>query len=224
MSSWIQPKINSNRFVPRPRKDNTVSITVCVNYADKLLTSLEFNTPILKKLYVVTDPSDTDTIDLCKGFRNVEVILCSDVHINGAKFNKSGLIKFAQLKVYPKHRDDWIIILDADTIVPLNFWNEPIRKHLDFNINTLYLIKRKLYLTIEDLAQDKYSEIQYGCGFFQMYFDKRKYYGDFSESAAVCDALFQQLFRNAIELEGFCLHLGEMGKDWDGRITATWGS
>jgi glycosyltransferase involved in cell wall biosynthesis len=224
MSSWLQPKKNSNPLIPRPKKDNTVSITVCVNYADKLLTSLEFNTPNLKKLYVVTDPSDDDTINLCKGFRNVEVILCRDVHKNGAQFNKSGLIKFAQLKIYPKHTNDWIIILDADTIIPLNFWNEPIRKHLDFNIYTLYLMKRKLYLTIEDLAQDKYSAIQYGCGFFQMYFSKRKFYGDFSESAAECDALFQQLFRDPLELQGFCLHLGEMGKDWNGRVTATWGS
>jgi hypothetical protein len=206
----------------KPTKENTISITVCVNFADKLSQTLEFNTQFLKKLYIVTDPDDRDTIELCKRYRNVELLFCQDAYKNGAKFNKSGLIKFAQVKITPNHREDWIMIIDADTILPPNFWTETINLQPRFTENSVYLMKRKIYLSNNDLINDKYSEIQRECGFFQLYYNKNKIYADFSETAGVCDSLFQQLFRHQVIMEGFCIHLGQNGLDWNGRISEKW--
>lgn len=225
MSSWSR-NLTPIQIKPlkKPRKENTIIITVCVNFADKLQHTLEFNTQYVKKIYVVTDPKDKETIELCKGFKNTEVLYCADAHKNGAKFNKSGLIKSAQVKITPNHREDWIMIIDADTILPANFWTESIYLHPEFTENTIYLMKRKIYQSNEDLNSDKFSEIQNGCGFFQLYYNKTKMYSDYSQSAAECDVLFQQLFRNQKELKGFCIHLGQNGMDWNGRVSQKWSS
>jgi hypothetical protein len=221
MSSWVR---NSNfklkQSVKQPQKSNAIAIIVCVNFADKLKVSLASNTGLLNKIYVVTDPLDKPTLEVCKQYTNVSVILCSDAYKNNAKFNKSGLIKYAQVTIIPNHREDWIIIIDADTILPSNFWSETIKGR--FIEDTVYLLKRKIYKSIEDVKTDTYSEIQHGCGFFQMYYKKTRMYGDFSESAAVCDILFQQLFRHQKELDGFCIHLGQNGLDWNGRKSEEW--
>lgn len=223
MSSWSRnATVRSPSILKKPKKENTISITVCVNFADKLSQTLDFNAQFLKKLYVVTDPEDKDTINLCSTHKNVEVLFCQDAHKNGAKFNKSGLIKYAQVKITPNHREDWIMIIDADTILPPNFWTETINLQPQFTENSVYLMKRKIYLSNMDLSNDKYSEIQNGCGFFQLYYNKNKMYADFSETAGVCDSLFQQLFRNQTTLNGFCIHLGQNGLDWNGRISEKW--
>jgi hypothetical protein len=83
-------------------------------------------------------------------------------------------------------------------------------------------MKRKIYQSNADLKTDKFSEIQNGCGFFQLYYNKSKMYSDYSQSAAECDVLFQQLFRNEIELKGYCIHLGQNGMDWNGRVSQLW--
>jgi len=214
--------VRSPVILTKPTKETTISITVCVNFADKLSQTLKFNTRFLKKLYIVTDPDDKDTIEACKRYTNVELLFCQDAYKKGAKFNKSGLIKFAQVKIAPNHREDWIMIIDADTILPPNFWTETINTQPRFTENSVYLMKRKIYLSNSDLLNDKYSEIQRGCGFFQLYYSKNKLYADFSETAGVCDSLFQQLFRNQVIMEGFCIHLGQNGLDWNGRISEKW--
>jgi len=206
----------------KPRKENTIAITTCVNFSDKLRQALELNSVMLKKIYVVTDPQDKDTVDLCANYTNVEIIICPDAKKNGAKFNKSGLLKQAQVLITPKHREDWIIIIDADTILPPDFWTCSIQKHQIFTKDVIYLMKRKIYQTNEDFVADKPSSIQKGCGFFQLYYNKSKMYADFSESAADCDELFQNLFAKQTELEGYCIHLGQNGLDWSGRISEEW--
>ena len=204
-----------------PSKYNTVAITVCVNFADKLLATLELNSVILKEIYVVTSPTDKQTIDLCETFRNVNVILSPDAYKDGAKFNKSGLIRAAQDAITPKYRNDWIMIIDADTIIPFDFWSSIRSK--PFYKDTVYLLRRKIYHSSADFVKDKPNEIiEHGCGFFQLYYDKNKLYGSYSESAAECDILFQKLFRHQDDLPGYCMHLGVPGQDWDGRISDAW--
>jgi hypothetical protein len=223
MSSWSR-SLNPIQIKPlkKPRKENTIIITVCVNFADKLQHTMEFNSQYVKKIYVVTDPKDKETLEVCKGFNNVEILLCGDAHKNGAKFNKSGLIKSAQVKIHPNHREDWIAIIDADTILPVNFWTETINLHPQFFEYNVYLLKRKIYMSNEELKNNNPTKIQHGCGFFQLYYSKNKMYSDYSDSAAECDILFQQLFRNQIELKGYCIHLGQNGMDWNGRVSQLW--
>jgi hypothetical protein len=223
MSSWSRNTIvRGPQPIKKPHKTNTVAITTCVNFSDKLRLALDLNLLILKKMYVVTDPQDKDTIELCANYKNVEIIICLDAKKNGAKFNKSGLLKKAQVLITPRHRDEWIIIIDADTILPTNFWNETIQKQPVFTNNAIYLMKRKIYQNSEDFAENKPTSIQNGCGFFQLYYNKNKMYADFSDSAGDCDILFQNLFQKQIELLGFCIHLGQNGLDWNGRNSEKW--
>lgn len=222
MSSWLPArKQQLHQPINQPTKDTTVAITVCVNFADKLLATLELNAVMLKKIYVVTSPADKQTIDLCGTFTNVSVILCGDAYKDGAKFNKSGLIRVAQDIITPTHRNDWIMIIDADTILPFDFWGAISNKQ--FYKDTVYLLRRKIYHSNAEFLKDKPNEImEYGCGFFQLYYDKNKLYGSYSKSAAECDILFQNLFRHHEELPGYCMHLGVPGRDWNGRVSSAW--
>lgn len=222
MSSWLAIQGKQQRHpLSNPTKDSTVAITVCVNFADKLLATLELNSVMLKQIYVVTDPSDKKTIDLCETFTNVNVILCADAHKDGAKFNKSGLIRAAQHVITPKHRNDWIMIIDADTIIPFDFWSSTSNK--EFYNDTVYLLRRKIYHSNAEYIKNKPNKItESGCGFFQLYYDKNKMYNNYSKSAADCDILFQNLFRHQEELPGYCMHLGQPGQDWNGRVSGTW--
>jgi hypothetical protein len=221
MSSWLTAPVKKHQQRAAPTKDNTVAITVCVNFADKLLATLELNSVSLKKIYVVTSPTDKQTIDLCETFTNVSVILSTAAHKDGAKFNKSGLIRAGQEVIIPMHRNDWIIIIDADTIIPFDFWSS-IRSTL-FYKDTVYLLRRKIYYSSMDFLKNKPNEItENGCGFFQLYYEKNKLYGSYSKTAAECDVIFQKLFRYEDELPGYCMHLGPKGQDWNGRISDAW--
>lgn len=221
MSSWLTRAVSKQSLQSAaPSKYSTVAIIVCVNFSDKLLATLELNSVMLKQIYVVTDPADKQTIALCSTFKNVSIILCADAHKDGAKFNKSGLIRVAQDLITPTHINDWIIILDADTIIPFDFWTTVRSKQ--FYKDTVYLLRRKIYHSSAEYNKDAPNKIEHGCGFFQLYYDKNKFYGSYSNSAAECDILFQKLFRHQDELPGYCMHLGVPGQDWDGRVSRLW--
>ena len=200
-----------------------VGITVCVNYADKLAPTLEHNSKFFKKIYVVTDPMDFDTFEAMKTHANVELILNGDVHKNKAHFNKSALVLSAQHVAHNEYKDDWILYFDADTVLPDNLFEiinaETLAK------DTCYHMKRRVYKTKQDFDTDSNFYETRGAGFFQLYFDKSKYYPAFSNSAAVCDVMFERKFKNYIPpvLPGYCKHLGPNGKDWDIRQTPLWG-
>ena len=87
----------------RPTPQKLVRITVCVNYADKLGPALKQNMNFFKKLYVVTDPLDIDTFEAVKDYANTELILNSNSKLNGAKFNKSGLMRNGQEKAHQEN-------------------------------------------------------------------------------------------------------------------------
>ena len=206
----------------RPTPENLVGITVCVNYADKLGPAMKHNMKFFKKLYVVTDPNDIDTFDVIKDYKNVELILNPNSKAKGATFNKSGLMRAGQEKAHQENPQAWCVVIDADTLLPPNFW-QIMDKHGTFSKDICYLLKRKMYRTPEDLQNDIVCRTQYGCGFFQLYVDKTRLYPSFSKSAGICDIIFQQGFRKrTIELDGYCTHLGDAGHDWDGRVSPQW--
>ena len=59
-------------------------------------------------------------------------------------------------------------------------------------------------------------------GYFQLYFDKTKYYDSFSKTAADCDIDFRDLFKIRFRLMFYILHLGENGLHWNGRTCDKW--
>lgn len=218
MSSFVKHiKAPINTHVQSPNQFNTVSITVCINFADKLQVSLQANKSLFKKMYIVTTQADTNTITAATT-HGAHLIFCEEAYINGAKFNKAGLIRHAQNVIATAHKDDWIALIDADTILPPTIWHN----QQSFNAASVYLLDRKVYANQTALNEDKPHEISRGCGFFQLYYDKSKRYQNFSTSAADCDILFQNLFKDQITLQGHCIHLGFSGQDWNGRISQQW--
>jgi hypothetical protein len=198
-----------------------VGITTCVDYADKLARTIKQNAKFFKKIYVVTDPTDFDTFDAIKDYPQVELVLNADVHLRGADFNKSGLLVAAQHKAHQQFANDWIVLFDADTLLPDNF--SEIVDAVELKKQTCYLMPRKIYLTEADLLKDSPDKTERAAGFFQLYFDKSKYYPSYSSTAAECDEFFEKKFgKNKQILAGYCKHLGYSGQDWNGRVTPLW--
>lgn len=206
---------------------NVQVIVICVNYSDYLSISYKENIKHFKSenYHIVTSDEDKETINLCDKL-NINYTLYSKFYINSSYLNKSGAVNFMQTKLHEKYPDDWILLLDADIILPNNF--EEI-----YNLNckdktALYSLKRKDYEEEEDYKERK-NEVEY-CGinfmgFMQMYYDKTKYYPKFSIDCCTCDAIFRDYFFNTLTLldeNSFLMHLGKNQVNNRGRITKKW--
>ena len=201
-----------------------VSLVVSVNMDDFLKVSLERNRKMFKRYYVVTSPNDTKTISLCKDF-DVDVIMYNDFWIKGAKFNKSGAIYHAQKILHEQFPDKWILLLDTDILLPFNFdyyKNENVLNELDKSL--LYCMLRVDACSPKLLNKKHFIKYRAHVtdGYFQMYFDKTKYYAPFSETAAFCDLEFRDLFSYYQQLLFFVTHIGEAGAHWNGRSCKRW--
>jgi len=201
--------------VPKPHRSNIVGICVCVNFSDKLALTLTANKPLLDTIYVVTDTGDTATIACCAKF-NVNVLQCNETYIDGAKFNKSGLIRYAQKDLH-RMGGTWFLYFDADTLLPSNFYDilDGVSK---WSHDTLYEMPRLIYENSSSI-----SGIMGGpAGFFQLYCDKHKFYRPWSASAEECDMNFKAIFSRVEVLNGLCKHIGPTGVDWNGRVSSEW--
>jgi hypothetical protein len=205
---------------PRPNLENIVAFTVCINFADKLRFSLSYNLAVIKHIYVITDIHDSETISLCKEF-NVATILTNKVYQNGARFNKSGLIYDTQKLLHQKYPRHWMLYFDADTIFPMNF-ARILSSYVSFDKSYIYGIQRAVYNTQEDFDNERIAAVTHAVGFFQLYFDKKKYYPAFSINCGECDDFFEKKFLSKIQLDGLCSHLGSTNLDWDGRKSRLW--
>jgi hypothetical protein len=204
-----------------PTRAQLIGLTLSINYADKLAATLKANCLLLDTIYVVTSPDDTATQDCCSQYR-VNMIICGDVHANGAAFNKAGLIRFAQKQIHAGcSGDTWMVYFDADTILPTDF-HEIIGRRLAWRDDTIYEMMRRVYLSADAVAGNIVEKEEGSAGFFQLYHDKTKFYPSWSSSAGECDIHFRNLFSRMEVLEGHCLHLGPSGLDWSGRVTSRW--
>lgn len=60
-------------------------------------------------------------------------------------------------------------------------------------------------------------------GYFQLYYDKTKYYASFSMNCAKCDIDFAKLFEDQVILkDAHISHFGTTNTNWEGRITSEW--
>lgn len=91
------------------------AVTVCIDFADKLKQVIS-NKNKLDRWVIATHTSDNDTINLCIE-NNIEYI-CSDRVFDNASFAKGRAINDA-LEILDK--DDWLLHLDADQLLPKNF-------------------------------------------------------------------------------------------------------
>lgn len=165
------------------------------------------------------------TLDFVYGAETVEpdervTVLMVDMFGGGSLLNKAGAIRAAQEIVHETFPDDWILILDADIVVPETIFLA-LPRPLDRD--ALYGAKRIDYVTPDALASG--TGVVYpvdNAGYFQMYFDKTKKYPSYSKNASECDMKFLASFRKCVTITTPVKHLGYCSKNWNGRVTERW--
>ncbi len=107
-------------FAPRLYDDSCIeAIVTCWNYGDFLAETLPFTLPHVDRLVVVTDHKDAATKALCTKW-SVECVVTDVFHEKGDAFNKGAAINIG---LQTLRQRGWILQLDADIVLPLQFRN-----------------------------------------------------------------------------------------------------
>ena len=200
-------------------------IIVSVNYNDFLPITLENNIKIFDNITVVTSINDEECQKICQKF-NVNCVVTERMYDNGASFNKGKAINEGIKSLL---NPNWILLLDADIIVPETF-HESFKNNYK-NINSLYVCNRIMFKEYESYLNWKYGSgikgqvsILNGIGYFQLFNInsnclQRIIYPENSNNAAVSDISFRNRFTEKIDLEIESIHLGISYQNWNGRKT-----
>ena len=199
-----------------------VAITVAVNYADILKHVLNQNSTFFKKWVIVTSPDDVQTMSLINNSNkaNIQLLIYNDFYIKGSMFNKGGALRFAQEHVYHNYKNENVLILDADILLPINFLKKlPLR----VENNTLYGVSERLdYWSVDDFNNDINPHLHSGSkqfvGFFQLYKQSAAYKYERSVNCSKCDDKFRNMFKKKILLDLSVKHLGRPRGNWDGVV------
>lgn len=116
-----------------------IMIMVCSGYASKLRETISYNKGEVDEIIVVTEEWDVETQKLCKEF-NVKAHISRKRNLNGAIFNKGAMINEGIEIAHKTYNTSWILLTDADMILPINFkkvWSKKI-----LNPGTLYYAER----------------------------------------------------------------------------------
>ena len=249
-AEWYLPKEGEDGALRVAKENVSISprklegVTVCVGYSDYLKVTLPMNLRHFDKFVVVTDKTDERTIELCKSM-GVECVISKRIHENGAPFNKGKAINegLARLSM-----EDWVLHLDADTILPFNF--RYLLSSSVLNPGCMYYTKRiemrrtfiPMYLKmigvnpmIRDLICGAMVEDRgYGpWGYFQLFSANAKslrgygaVYPEDSDTAELTDKYFKDKWCEGKQIalpeimSVVHLHHGEHGVNWKGRKTA----
>lgn len=206
-----------------------ICLIVCINYADLLEYSLSFNSKMFDHIYISTTADDIETLNVCKQYDNVEIILTDLIHSNNAVFNKGAIMKELQTHAHTKHPNEWILILDADIVIPQTLLEQISGQYDDTSF--IYGLTR-----YEKHNKDNFNELwegdsnfgkrlnegNYPWGYFQLYYRKDVFY-ETSENCGECDNKFLKIFgKKKHMMKGFVIHLGARIKNWSGRVTDKW--
>jgi hypothetical protein len=193
-----------------------VVITVCVGYWDFLRLSLPKTLEFASTVYLVTTLDEHIPWDLPDA---VTLHRTDAFFTDGAVFNKAAAVREMQHHVHAAHPDDWILLLDADILVPSDVGFDVQCKEC------LYGITRLDYETPDDLTRD--NAIPYPhpyAGYFQLYFDKTKLYPESSYDCSECDMAFYRSFSRWVLIGGAVSHVGLHSVNWKGRVSPEWSS
>lgn len=198
-----------------------VVIITCVDYWDFLKITLPHTLKFCSRAYVYTTPGNVpDSFAVPDG---VEIVETDSFYRNGATFNKAAVINEAQHRLHARYPHAWMLLLDADIIVSPDSCREVEWTAPAGPADVLYGIQRKDYETPEAFEKDDYSIYHSpGAGYFQLYYDKLKYYPESSEDASVCDITFYTRFPRKETCDGYVVHLGQHTVNWKGRASAPW--
>jgi len=204
-------------------KNNCIAVTLCINYSDYLVYTLSTNTEIFKKVIVITEESDNETISINQ-YENCELFITDRKNRNKSVFNKSAMIRHAQHYVHKKYPNDWICLIDADTEIP-----QSVASLIDLSTldkKAIYGLKRFIYMTLDSykdilnkgqLETEKHKHV-IGC--MQLYFNKNMLYQRNSYNCSSCEIDFAKQFKKEVYFKlpnYYCKHLGEIFVNWNGR-------
>ena len=121
---------------PAPCDDRIEVVIVCLNYADFLSQTLPYNLPHVDRVAVVTTYGDARTHAVCRKW-SVECVVTDSIRESGQPFNKGAAINhgLAALRM-----TGWVLLLDADIVLPLTFRNMLDKSAL--NQNCIYGAER----------------------------------------------------------------------------------
>lgn len=203
-----------------------ISLLISVNYGDTLKKIIKNNLSIVDKCIIVTTTNDIETINIANDY-NVICLLSNSCYDNNSSFNKSKMINIGLKYIYSSYPNDVYLIMDADI-----YLNSNIRKYIN-EVKQDYIYGTNRYIikdTNIDLSNIKnidlnlyeleYSLEKYHCciGYIQLFIDK-KFYDENFKTAAESDEYFAKSFKyNEIMEDCNVIHLGEIGKNWNGKI------
>lgn len=202
------------------------AITVCVGYDDFLSITLPRTLPHVDEYLIVSHPGDQRTTALVQDYDpKVRLFHTDAFYRHGAKFNK-GLAMEEGFDALGRH--GWILILDADIILPT-------RAPLDLDVGKLYTPLRRIYADIATMS--KAPDVDPGTlplkpdkghyGYFQLFhaddpvLRSRPWYGVDWTHAGGCDKYFQDkwVVQNRTRPDFEVVHLGNPDENWFGRVS-----
>ena len=200
-------------------------IIVSVDYNDFLPITLENNIKIFDSITVVTSINDEECQKICQKF-NVNCVVTERMYENGAKFNKGKAINEGIKSLL---NPNWILLIDADIIVPESF-TESFKDNYT-NINSLYVCNRIMFKEYESYLDWKSgsglkSQVSTlnGIGYFQLFNInsnclQKIIYSETSNNASRSDIYFKNRFTEKVDLKIESIHLGISYQNWNGRKT-----
>ncbi len=198
------------------------AITICVDYSDILKLTLPRNRSHFSDYLIVTTFDDYDTQTLAAEY-GCSTFLTNAFYRHGAMFNK-GLAMEEGFDVLG--REDWIMVLDADTILPTDACFD------DSEIGKLYSPYRHMLEEVEryDALLD-WSTLPVRpdfehCGYCTYFHASDSHlslpwYGLNWKHAGGCDSEFQAKWPlvNRYRPSWKVLHLGPTDTNWCGRVS-----
>lgn len=202
------------------------SLTVCVDYDDLLSLTLSRNLRHFEETLVVTSPTDDRTIRLAESMPKVRVYCTDAFYRRNAYFAKGAAIEEAFDVL---GREGWIVIWDADIVMPEVMDLSMIVPGNLYTPNRLFCEDPKQWKGQMDWTEYKtWSIDEWGFwGYFQLFHasdpvlrDYPWYTTDWAHASA-SDAEFQNKWpmSNKIRPPFHVLHLGQHSTNNFGRVT-----
>ena len=204
------------------------AIITCVDFSDLLAVTLPYNRHHFARVVVVTTTTDYQTHEVAVS--NHATPFATDAfYDNGAMFAK---YRALEQGLDFLGREGWLAIMDVDVLWPKN-------AHHDYQHGCLYTPKRRMLKDLSELAagvpaEEKWTQYPYyhylleWSGYTQIFHTSDPALGPppWHETdwihAGGGDSFFQMKWPADKKLRPSwdCLHLGDAGTNWTGRVTA----
>jgi hypothetical protein len=201
------------------------AITFAIDYADYLRVALPSVSAAVDCLYLTTQRDDECA--LIGHECGAVVTESSSIRRDGATINKSQQIREAQERVYRERPGDWVLIVDADIVLPSDA--RAIIEESVEDFDSLYGCVRRNFDTPSDYKAGRVSSL-FGpvhCGYFQLYQPTHSRYPLYDRWSSTCeygDDKFKRLWPDKLRklLPMTVDHLGPVNVNWSNRVSPQW--